>query len=589
MKFPRLQAAAVETGTYTAFGGYRHTPDAGGAQFYEMENLSGRAYPAVSPRPQRGKITALQKPNGLFAKSGICWVDGTKFYHNGVYRGEVSDGKKQFASMGAYVLIFPDKKYYHTVSQEFGSLEASFTTTGQAALTFSDAAGTQYTGQTISAAAPANPSDGDFWADTGSTPNTLRVYSAQNAEWQAVATSHVKISAAGIGALFSAYEGVTISGCKNAAFNGEFVLTACSENAIVVAGVLEKVTAQTDPLTITRTVPDLDFVTESANRLWGCASSTRRIYASQLGNPKSWNAFSGLSTDSYALTVGSDGDFTGVASHLGSVLFFKEDRIHKVYGTKPANYQVTDLCAPGVGKGSEKSLAAVESTLFYQGRDGVYAYEGAMPYRVSEDLGAVRYHSGVGGASGGRYYLSVCAEASFDPYGISGSRKAAGTHLFVYDKRTSLWHREDAVRALGFAYTHGELYFLDADGNLWNTEGNLSLFEGGTAYCDSSVLESPVAWSAETGDLCSGLTERRYLERLQLTAAMEPGATLSVAVSCDSGAWETAASLESNTLRTVAIPLLPKRCRLLRLRISGTGTVRLLALSRQLGEGSERG
>ena len=74
----------------------------------------------------------------------------------------------------------------------------------------------------------------------------------------------------------------------------------------------------------------------------------------------------GISTDSYAMTVCSGGDFTGACSHLGYVLFFKEDVIHRIYGTKPANYQLTNVESRGVEKGSEKSLVIVNETLYYK-------------------------------------------------------------------------------------------------------------------------------------------------------------------------------------------------------------------------------
>ena len=74
-----------------------------------------------------------------------------------------------------------------------------------------------------------------------------------------------------------------------------------------------------------RRVPDLDFVTECDNRVWGCSSRENVIYACKLGDPTNWFSYRGIAADSYAVTVGSDGAFTGAATCMGYALFFKEN------------------------------------------------------------------------------------------------------------------------------------------------------------------------------------------------------------------------------------------------------------------------
>ena len=152
----------------------------------------------------------------------------------------------------------------------------------------------------------------------------------------------------------------------------------------------------------------MDFVTESENRLWACSSEKHEIYASKLGDPKNWYCYEGISTDSYAVTVGSDGDFTGACTYLGNILFFKEDTVHKIYGSQPSNFQVMSSSIRGVAKGSEKSLAIVNETLYYQSRNGIVAYAGSAPTKISEALGEEAYHSVHAGAIGNKYYASMC-------------------------------------------------------------------------------------------------------------------------------------------------------------------------------------
>ena len=136
-----------------------------------------------------------------------------------------------------------------------------------------------------------------------------------------------------------------------------------------------------------RDVPDLVLATELNNRLWGVGGRQPGAAGLQAGDPTNWHVFAGVSTDSYAVNVGSDGLFTGMCSFLGYALFFKEGWIHKLYGTKPADFQLTSTLARGVEQGAWRTLCQVDDTLYYKGVDGVYAYDGSLPVRVSSGLG----------------------------------------------------------------------------------------------------------------------------------------------------------------------------------------------------------
>ncbi len=96
------------------FRGYDHRPVILPGEWYAMENLTSAHYPLMAPRQRRTKWRTLTKPNGLFAREKLMWVDGTDFYYNGYPQGTVEDSKKQFVAMGAYILIFPDKVYFNT-------------------------------------------------------------------------------------------------------------------------------------------------------------------------------------------------------------------------------------------------------------------------------------------------------------------------------------------------------------------------------------------------------------------------------------------------------------------------------------------
>ena len=158
------------------------------------------------------------------------------------------------------------------------------------------------------------------------------------------------------------------------------------------------------------------------------------------------------------MTVGSDGAFTGAATCMGYALFFKENTLHKLYGSKPSDFQLTSLRCRGVAKNAARSLCVLNETLYYLSPDGVMAWDGSIPTKVSGALDSGRLanvQSAVGSALDGRYYLHV-------------ARTAAGENtarLLVYDTERALWSEEN-VCSYEMTSTGGQLYLWDGQA-LW--------------------------------------------------------------------------------------------------------------------------
>lgn len=98
------------------------------------------------------------------------------------------------------------------------------------------------------------------------------------------------------------------------------------------------------------------------------------IYACKFGDFKNWNSFPGISTDSYFVSVGSDGPFTGAVTLNGFPIFWKEGCLHKIYGDYPATFGVQTTACRGVQKGCDRSLAIVNEVLYYNGDKCGYAW-----------------------------------------------------------------------------------------------------------------------------------------------------------------------------------------------------------------------
>ena len=369
MLYPKLKEIPTSRDLIDVFKGYNHNLRIGEGEFYEMKNLSSDSYPVLSPRGKRGIYASPSNPCGMVAKDSLCYVDGGDFIIN-EYRVQMGltvdkDEKgeiipKTLISMGAYVIIMPDKKYINTTDfdyngsrSDFGSIDKEFVSSEGTAVGFQLCRenGTIYTNLEINYTPPEiteemekDPSKIPYWLATGGAGG-LYQYSVSESSWLPISNTYIKISSPGIGLGFSVGDGVTIEGVKEpATINGPAVIQAKDESKsdwIVVKGFIDTAGAdasQSVPVRITRTMPELDFVIESGNRLWGCRYGVQgdkivnEIYASKLGDFKNWNCFAGISTDSYAASVGTDGQFTGAITYLGYPLFFKEGCIHKVYG-----------------------------------------------------------------------------------------------------------------------------------------------------------------------------------------------------------------------------------------------------------------
>ncbi len=565
------------------FRGYNHNLKIGEGEFFRTENLTSKCFPLLASRPRRGSVARLTAPGGLLAKEKLAWVDGGTLFYGGEatpVRG-LAPGEKQLVSMGAYLCVFPDKVYYNTAKpEEYGSMEAEYRSAGAVEYSLCREDGDAYPQPAVAEEAPEDPVNGALWVDTGGKTHTLRRWSSLYGEWTAVESVCTRlrfISEGELPGLFRAGDGVTLSGAEVDAVNGEKILLAVGggegeRDWLVVTGLLEEVVTQREgSVRLERRVPEMDFVIECRNRLWGCrygvsgGEMLNEIYCCALGDFTNWRQYQGLSTDSWTASVGSDGPWTGAVSYLGYPTFFKENRIHRVTVSPIGAHSITETVCRGVQPGCAKSLQVVNETLLYKSRADVCAYQGSFPEGISAALGEELYGEAAAGTVGDRYYLSM-------------KNSGGEWELFTYDLRRSIWMREDGLHAAAFARLGDELYALTGEGELLALQGS----EG--------TPEPFVRWEAETGLLTYQLPERKYVSRFNLRLSLEEGAELTVDVMYDSsGEWVRQGSIRMKGTRTVTLPVRPRRCDHLRIRLRGRGEMRLYSLAKILTIGSDVG
>lgn len=562
MKLPQLNQTAYGKTNVVNFQGINKTATAVEGEWQQLKNLNLDNYPYLTIRKGREKYKDITKYNGFFAKEKICYVDGTDFYFDGVKKGTVEDSLKTFASFGAYILIFPDKKYYNTATDKFGSLEASTTATQ---VVVKDVMGDIVTTQNNdSGTTTVKTSTGNYTYSKGE-----KVVLTQNDDGTTL-VNYCEVIVYGDSAFlddFKVGDSVTFSGFSEEANNKTAIIRGLNGNRLMFYEYSFIEGTYNDTITVKREVPDMDMFCESNNRLWGCKAERTdkgsEIWACKLGDPFNWSVLDGLSNGSFYAQISSDGNFTGAITYLGNPTFFKEDIIHEIYGSKPSNFQNMPSNFSGVEEGSEKSLAIANETLFYKTRDNVVMYSGGMPQAISAKLGQYKYSNAVAGSSGNKYYISMLSSEDKD------------RHLFVYDTKTNAWLEEDSVEIERFVKHQGTLYYYD------NERKAIYMLDKEASYNDLKNVEYYAKSAVYTHNNPNKKGVMKFQVRCQVYGEAE------IRVIYDYIKDETIKTINSPIKKTWLIPIIPRRCEVYQIEIRGKGYFELQSITRTTYNGSE--
>lgn len=634
MQKPYMENVSSYKKRIDSFGGLNRQIRINENEFSDMTNMSSDGFPLLSPRKKRAKVKTFvyYKPTGILCKDAFVFSGERK--DNGGQRlcvNEYGDnsgfeldqsiqGERCIVGMGAYAIVWPDKFYVNLndlTDSGFLYQKTQYIPTADSPikLCICTREGEDFEGATISSTEPSDKTSGKVWVDTSQKTSAIKIWDASTNQWVQQATTYIKISYPGIAEGFSKYDGVSISGLFGGsnsrvkkqvkALNAEGVILwdvkqdVIDKNTggiaeggtgyLIIAGILDEIVSVGDGktmITIERKVPDMDFICERNNRLWGCkygevnGKVVNEVYACKQGDFKNWNCFLGVSTDSFAASVGSDGPFTGIVNYGDNVLFFKQDCIHKLYGSVPSNFQLIKETCPGVAKGNSKSITIVDNTLFYKSPLCFMAYNGSMPFSISEKLGPVKYKSVIAGPYWHKAYFSCEKE--------NGERET-----LVYDNEKDLWHKEDGREILFFTDDGHVLYFVAKSGENHTIESvndDYNTLLRASATDNYPVYENDFEWSFETGDFGMDSDERQYVKNIVIRAKKEPGAWFKVYISYDGSDYVLAGSQLSDSLRTVKFRIIPqRRCELFRIKIVGHGEVNFISLTQSLGQGSDEG
>jgi len=445
-----------------------------------------------------------------------------------------------------------------------------------------DGNGAPITGYTTSATAPQNPSDGDLWLDISEEPHLYKKYSAANGMWLGVSDVYVFVEENSSeyeyyppSLYFKEGDSITLEytdtslTTDNLSLNGSHIVQKSTLGGIILIGTIDEPFTTSGGAYLSRSVPDMDYVCECNNRVWGCkfgevdGQNVNELYCSKLGDFKNWEVYEGLSTDSWRGSVGAEGPWTGCIAYNGYPTFFKENSIHKIYISSTGAHQVVMTSADGIANGSWRSAVIINGVLFYLSYFGVMAYTGTLPAKISEQITFV-LTDGVAGALNKTYYLSA---------------KNGQTNMtFAYDTELQVWHKVKPHHATMYAPMRHRLFFEDEEHN------NI----GSINTRDWNMTEMFTDWYAVSGVIGFAYPDNKYLSRFVFRIDLAANSWCEMFIEYDSnGQWYSKGRMYRPGLQSFVLPVMPRRCDHCRIKLVGYGDFKLYSISKVLEVGSD--
>lgn len=535
----------------------------------EMLNMSSSRYPLLAPRPLRGQYELpegvlrplkLETRYNKLAMIALKTDDSLAFYFDGQEITKVTalSESTEMVAINTKICFFPEKKYLEVITNnsgqvtigEYGALDNEFDNS-QSGLAVDIVL-------SIDKATLTLPSGHGFGYDDAINIEGSAIYTKEETQH----TADILASAAILATTSTTIElpgetFIELDGATNITFRG----------------------------TIKREIPDMDIITEWNNRLWGANSRDNTIYACKLGDPKNWQYYQGTSLDSFYAQQGTDGDWTGVAPYSGHLCFFKESSMCRVYGTAPANYQLTNVECYGVEKGSRRSVVTINDTVFYKSQVGIMAYDGSIPICISDKFDR-NFRNVISGTEGTKYYASI-------------QSKAIGYELMVLDIDRGVWHKEDTKRMRGACTVNNRMYFIEyEDAGLLCSEELVAsdyLMMGSTDVSGTVAIANPqnpvetydsLESMAEFGPFDEYVEEQKIYSKLSLRLIIYSGTALSVYIKMNDGEWELVKSFAPAETHGEVIPIVPRRCDRYSIKIEATGNYEVKSLTRRVRKGT---
>lgn len=570
----------------SGFGGLNITAQKSDGELTDCKNTSGRHYPALSSRLPRGSVTNTGvNINGIGYHSGIIYSGTTdedklttKIYYAdkeatlGTDESEdMANRERKFAAQGDNVLIVPDNKTFSTAEGSVYTIEYSKEIDIGIAHEQAKIECDTYIlndplydiAELTSQGLKSTLHEQNGFTSYFMTFDDLRVGDVVSMSIQArpIVPSgrddgyYVYIDKMLAGVELKITDLITTRyKTKNNGYVSHITEICFGENVLDKGGYTDVMVTD---ITLRRKVPPLEHICSLNNRVWGVYDNT--IRCSKLGDCQQWYDFSAdaygtLPSSCFSTEVASEGKFTAIVPYGGGIVGFKENCLHKIYGTDPDSYTLSTVNCKGVKSGCANTVVTIGSAVYYMGVDGVYEYRGGMPNLVSKKCGIQKAQTICAGTDGKNYYLVV--------------RENESDVIYVYYPESRVWHKEELK--------NGTKYALSAEGKMYIARGtDIECILG-----ESS--DENVRWSFVL-EFDEDMYNTRSYGKLLVNYSLAKDGEFLIKTVCDEATHVTNVSYESNHSKNAysVIPLPQMGCRDFRIEFEGKGEFLLKNITRE--------
>jgi len=272
--------------------------------------------------------------------------------------------------------------------------------------------------------------------------------------------------------------------------------------------------------------PATNKFTVHKGRVYALVGTT--IKFSALNNIDDWTTVNDAGEINITNAKGSG---TAITTYGGYVIAFTEYSMHLLYGTGPTNYELVEV--PGnIGCISDKSVIICNNTLYFVSFDGIYAFKGGEPVKIShkvdeyfKNMNLAYKTSIVAGTVDNDLYIAIPSTAS-----------STGNDLIIrYDVLEDKWYPENGY-IVDFVTIGNKLYGVDKDGKIWDMVSGTN--DDGTA----------ISWYWESAPRFVKPSAKQTLSCLWVTYDLPTGSTLDIYISnsFDNEDWELVDSLTAD-------------------------------------------
>lgn len=313
--------------------------------------------------------------------------------------------------------------------------------------------------------------------------------------------------------------------------------------------------------------PPIKYATVYCSRLFGVSDDL--VYASSFNDyadfdldtadeSSSANAWVSMSQSN----VKADSRFTAIATYNNHVVLLKKDFLQLVYNNKNP-FRIVDIGSYGCD--NPYAVAECGGILYFASEDAIYAFGGGTPKKISSPLGDMNFSGSALGSYKDRLYVQC------------------GDGLFSY--KDGVWSKLNENNDIKqFATTSWGLIGRSASGNIVIIDYDEDAYEnaGGDVSGELGDMEYTSDWWFETDFMAAGQIDVRRIKKISMLCDIDSGASVKAYIMRPEDKYTSVTPIALNS--TSSGRQLMRRmirmtsCYMHKVRISGSGNVKLLAL-----------